>query len=116
MKKLFQHLEESLALNPFSDHTQKVSAGTFVGQIQKQSYATVATMTDTVVIELTPVMAATSADKPAWAGFSDDDLISFDCHSTVQTMDLSVLGGNSSGMYIKLPVVDKGKLNAVSRS
>ena len=28
-------------------------------------------------------------------------------------MDLSVLGGNSSGASIKLPVVDKGKLKAV---
>ena len=114
MKQLFQHLEESLALNPPIDHNQKVSAGTHVGQIQKQSYATVATMTDHVVIELTPVMAATSANKPAWAGLAGEDLISFDCHSTVQAMDLSVLRGNSSGASIKLPVVDKGKLKAVS--
>ena len=88
MKQLFQRLEESLALNHPVDHTQKVSAGTPVSQIQKKSYATVATMTDSVV---TPVMAATS--KPAWA---------------------AVLGGNSSGASFKLPVVDKGKLKAVS--
>ena len=110
MKQLFQFLEETLALNPRIDRTQKVSAGTRVGQIQKQSYASVATMTDSVV-SLTPVMAATS--KPAWAGFAAEDLISFDCRSTVQAMDLG-LGGNSSGASIKLPVVDKGKLKAVS--
>ena len=73
-------------------------AGTItVGQILKQSYATLATITDTGVIKLAPIMAATSADKPAFFG---DVLISFDCYSTIPATDLFLASNSGNDAFI----------------